>query len=185
MIFKRDKQSLREVIVSKAWLVRIRISGFDIKEYCIDSVLVKYLSKSYRRPIFVYPSNVCKHSYPGGFKLLSGDLDAHMLLEYIIQGCRDAFNIVDSLSGKVKPSISRFALMRSMSPAEEELNEATQALNLCKLLFGDELSYEFVSGSPRYIIYSFGGKETQDKRMSSLIRIDLKFREAIGELVKE
>ncbi len=185
MIFKRDRQRLREAIVSKAWLIRVKIGGFDLREYCIDSVLVKYLSKSYRRPIFVYPSNVCKHSYPGGFKLLSEGLDAHELLEYIIQGCRDAFNIVDSLSGKVKPSITRFALMRGMSRAEEELNEATQALSLCKLLFGDELLCEFVSGTPRYIIYSFGGKETQDKRMSSLIRIDLRFRETIEGLFKE
>ncbi len=175
----------REMIVSRAWLARVRISDFTVKEYCIDSVLVEYLSKSYRRPIFIYPESICKHSYPGGLKVLPGGLSIEELLKYIFQGCRDALNIVESLSGRVRPSIARFVFLRRMSEAEEELNEATQALNLCKLLFGDRLSYELLGGSPRYIIYDINGKGTQDKRLNSLIRIDPKFRDMISEFISQ
>ncbi len=174
------------LLVSPAWIVEVYVEG-RLEKFCLDSYMINAVSEAYRRAIFVFPEKVCQPVPPPNITPLKSSLDAEATLALVLEGCREAVNLLSRAGHQRKRrfSILRYMLMMPPTTEEQKLAEADQAYKLCSILFGTDLSASIARSRRAYLIYTIGGEDTASKRLRGLMRIDTGFAEKIAKLFKE
>ena len=161
-----------EGFASRAWIMRVVVEG-EVKEYCVDSSLSPTLSREWRALALVYPRGSCTTTIPGGLKLLEANVGAEELFNKLVGACLKAVEEWERLRAARKPILS-LMLRRRPDSVEEELYEVGNAVELCKLIFGDKLMPRLEAYTGAYIAYVRGSREYE--RVRSIARVDERVR---------
>lgn len=157
-----------EGFASKAWIMKVNVEG-EFREYCVDSSIPPLLSREWRALILTYPKGSCSTTIPTGLRLLESTLGAEELFNKLVEACFKAVEEWGRLRALRKPILS-LLLRRRPDSVEEELYEVSNAVELCKLIFGDKLEPRLEAYSRAYIAYVRGSREYE--RVRTLARVD-------------
>ncbi len=157
-----------EGFASQAWILRIIVEN-EVREYCVDSSLPLIVSKEWRSIALIYPRGSCTTMKPGNVRLLEVTMEAEELFNKLLRACFKAIEEFSTLRAIRKPMLSTL-LRRRPNRVEEELYEIGNVVELCKLVFGEELKPSLEASTRAYIVYVRGSREYE--RVKSLARID-------------
>jgi hypothetical protein len=157
-----------EGFASKAWIMKVDVEG-ELREYCVDSSIPPLLSREWRALTLVYPKGSCSTAIPRGLRLLESTLGAEELFNKLVEACFKAVEEWERLRALRKPILS-LLLRRRPDSVEEELYEVGNAVELCKLIFGDKLEPRLEAYSRAYIAYVRGSRGYE--RIRALARVD-------------
>ncbi len=167
-----------KIFASRAWILRMVVDG-EVREYCVDSSLSSIVSREWRIVALVYPRESCTTSEPRGVTVLEATMDPGELFNKLVEACSRAVEELRELRLSSRPSIS-LILHRRPSSLEEELYEVSNAVELCKLVLGEEFKPELKGFTQAYIVYAMGSREL--RRVRSLARIDEGVRRLLESL---
>ncbi|MEM2628415.1 MAG: hypothetical protein QXG74_00800 [Acidilobaceae archaeon] len=162
-------------------LLNVNVNG-ELREYCFDSTLSRYVNAPWRMVALVYPRTSCRVYKPMVEVILEARLSPDEAFRELINACKSAESRLLELEGTRRRSIIELFSARKPSRVEEELYEVRSAFELCIMLFGGDLSARLESARDAYIEYAPGSLEA--RRVKSISRLDYKLRDYLESILR-